>query len=428
MSETWGDLPKSQEDPTTVDQEIDAKIQNHLDDPDAHLEAGQSLQSHKASEIIDHLARSIVTDKIAHGAVTAYEGDSTIKIGDCVVATENGDYDNIADAIAAGHVNIFLKPGTYQLGGRVDIPSGTKIFGISKFNTIIDMAGDDVSFYLVGSFESLVQDVLFEGLSFINCDSACFVGDYIDNITIRDCLFKDNLFAISFSSDHYNGTVGDIYIRNNEFVNSGFIEISSTYNQTESHCFIVENRFIDCDAYCIMTNTINKYEFFYILDNIIQYTSTKTFGYVIDAVNSWICRNRILGGNVGIRASDCNILDNQLNIQNDYGIYLYSDFSNVRGNAIYQVDGGSHAHGIYVNNSDYSTILNNVIDDCSGDGIRIDSSIEVVVNSNAVSSCNKGVYFMTGSNNCICIGNLLKGNATGVSNSGSGNDIAHNQV
>lgn len=62
--ETWGTVPKSQTDPNTIDEEIDDKIQDHLDDPDAHIEAGQSLQSHKASEIIDHIASSIVADKI----------------------------------------------------------------------------------------------------------------------------------------------------------------------------------------------------------------------------------------------------------------------------------------------------------------------------------------------------------------------------
>lgn len=70
MTDTWGELPKSQTDNSTVDQEIDSKIQDHLDDPDAHIETGQSLQSHKASEIIDHLAGSIVNDKLAANSVT----------------------------------------------------------------------------------------------------------------------------------------------------------------------------------------------------------------------------------------------------------------------------------------------------------------------------------------------------------------------
>lgn len=64
MSENWGDLAKSQVDAETIEEAINRLIQAHKDDPDAHLEVGQSLQSHKASEIIDHLANSIVRDKL----------------------------------------------------------------------------------------------------------------------------------------------------------------------------------------------------------------------------------------------------------------------------------------------------------------------------------------------------------------------------
>lgn len=66
---TWGLLPKSQTDDTTIDEEIDLLIQAHDDDENAHLDADQSLQSHRASDIIDHLAESIVQDKILDGEI-----------------------------------------------------------------------------------------------------------------------------------------------------------------------------------------------------------------------------------------------------------------------------------------------------------------------------------------------------------------------
>lgn len=62
--EVWGDKPESQISPRLILEAIADLIANHNDDPDAHLEEGQSLQSHKASEIIDHLANSIVSDKL----------------------------------------------------------------------------------------------------------------------------------------------------------------------------------------------------------------------------------------------------------------------------------------------------------------------------------------------------------------------------
>ena len=64
--ETWGLEQKAQDDPQTIDEAIAAAVLAHEQDPDAHLGAGESLDSHRASEIIDHLAESIVTDKLEH--------------------------------------------------------------------------------------------------------------------------------------------------------------------------------------------------------------------------------------------------------------------------------------------------------------------------------------------------------------------------
>ena len=62
---TWGMLAKSQTDNETIEEAIARLILVHEQDEESHLGVGESLQSHKASEIIDHLASSIVQDKIA---------------------------------------------------------------------------------------------------------------------------------------------------------------------------------------------------------------------------------------------------------------------------------------------------------------------------------------------------------------------------
>lgn len=65
MSEpNWGLLAKSAVDNETVEEAVDRIVQDHDDDPDAHLDATQSLQSHKAAEIIDHIAGSVIADKL----------------------------------------------------------------------------------------------------------------------------------------------------------------------------------------------------------------------------------------------------------------------------------------------------------------------------------------------------------------------------
>lgn len=59
----WGMMPKTQSDNETISEAIDAAIAAHEADSAAHLGAGESLLSHKASEIIDHAVGSIVADK-----------------------------------------------------------------------------------------------------------------------------------------------------------------------------------------------------------------------------------------------------------------------------------------------------------------------------------------------------------------------------
>jgi hypothetical protein len=61
---TWGQLAKSQDDPEKVEEAIARMISEHNADPEAHLGEGGSLRSHKMAEIIDHLARSVVRDKL----------------------------------------------------------------------------------------------------------------------------------------------------------------------------------------------------------------------------------------------------------------------------------------------------------------------------------------------------------------------------
>jgi len=66
----WGMLAKSQTDSETIEEAIARLITAHNANADSHLATGQSLQSHKASAIIDHLALSIVEDKIGDGEIS----------------------------------------------------------------------------------------------------------------------------------------------------------------------------------------------------------------------------------------------------------------------------------------------------------------------------------------------------------------------
>jgi len=87
MSEVWGLLEKSLTDDETINEAINAAIASHEADASAHLGVGESLESHKTSEVIDHLAGSVVADKIGateYVAKTVFDSlDHWVVTGNC---------------------------------------------------------------------------------------------------------------------------------------------------------------------------------------------------------------------------------------------------------------------------------------------------------------------------------------------------------
>lgn len=65
MPEVWGLMPKAQDNDQKIDDAIAAAIANHESDSEAHLGDGESLQSHKAGDILDHRIGSVLFDKLS---------------------------------------------------------------------------------------------------------------------------------------------------------------------------------------------------------------------------------------------------------------------------------------------------------------------------------------------------------------------------
>jgi hypothetical protein len=59
----WGQLAKAQDDSETIEEAIVRLIGEHESDAGAHTGAGESLETHKSQEIVDHPAGSILIDK-----------------------------------------------------------------------------------------------------------------------------------------------------------------------------------------------------------------------------------------------------------------------------------------------------------------------------------------------------------------------------
>lgn len=71
---TWGLLQKSGVDSETIEQAIVRLIAAHNAASTSHLAAGQSLEAHKNSTILDHLEGSVLIDKIEKSGVNVATG------------------------------------------------------------------------------------------------------------------------------------------------------------------------------------------------------------------------------------------------------------------------------------------------------------------------------------------------------------------
>ena len=229
-TETWGNLPKSQISAEQIEAAVNRLIQNHEDDPDAHIEAGESLQSHKASAIIDHVVNSIIEDKISDGEVSAPKLKVAAKVADAIVAASGGDYTTVQAAIAAGKKTIFVNKGTYVLTADIVLAEGISIIGEDKYQVIFDLSGgyqllaDGSTPYTTGSLTAtnnsdviLGASTAFEGNVAIG-DYIFFAGNTYTIIEVTDdthLKIDTNYEGRTFSFLPYfaGGLLGDIHIK-----------------------------------------------------------------------------------------------------------------------------------------------------------------------------------------------------------------------
>jgi hypothetical protein len=120
----WGMLSKAQDDSETIEEAIARLISAHNADESAHLAVGQSLQSHKASEIIDHLALSIIEDKIGDGEVSLQKLTANHRV--IISAFESLDGWTVGgnQVIELGSFTLYTNATTNAYAYAADVPSG----------------------------------------------------------------------------------------------------------------------------------------------------------------------------------------------------------------------------------------------------------------------------------------------------------------
>jgi len=169
MADNWYNLAKNATDPQTIGEAIDSAIDDHNNDPTAHMEAGEVLDIHRENPVIDHPAESVVNDKIevnARGFVAIVDPASD----------ENFDTIEgaIAYAVTVGGGSIYIVPGTHYLSGAIVLPTNIYLVGSSALTTIISgghTSGEYFSIDFTGGdpagkwgFENIAFDNLAGGI------------------------------------------------------------------------------------------------------------------------------------------------------------------------------------------------------------------------------------------------------------------------
>lgn len=150
---TWENLPKSQADNTKIGDDTAAQIAAHNDDPDAHLGPNQALESHRAAVIIDHLAGSVVNDKLRVNArryTAIVDPNSETDFSDPWLACFY--------ASAMGGGDIFFARGSYTFSRDVPIADGTTWYGEGTANTFIDDASGSAIYLNSQPYAQLIGD------------------------------------------------------------------------------------------------------------------------------------------------------------------------------------------------------------------------------------------------------------------------------
>ena len=121
---SWAQMPKSQIEAETIEEAIERIVQEHDDDATAHLGTDQSLEAHKSADIIDHLADSIIEDKIGDGEVSIQKLTATHRIIISAFESLDGWLSGGTKVLELGSLTLKTANTTNAYAYACDVPSG----------------------------------------------------------------------------------------------------------------------------------------------------------------------------------------------------------------------------------------------------------------------------------------------------------------
>ena len=206
----WRNLAKDALDPTTIDGAIDAAIESHNENPDAHFGEGGALESHRNAEIIDHRAESVVNDKLAKLAR---------RFVAIVDPKSESDFETIESAVdyarGIGGGDIFIKAGNHYIGNDIFIPLTVGLYGAGYYESLLisnNVGGNKLSFYdtvSVDSFGGTISSAASGQISF-NIGTI----PWASHVPKPGMIFKVyGLSIVDYEIYNYNSTTGVLTLK-----------------------------------------------------------------------------------------------------------------------------------------------------------------------------------------------------------------------
>lgn len=201
----WGMLSKALDNAQTIDEAITAGIEAHEADSNAHQGAGESLETHRAQDIIDHPAGSVVMDKFPNKRiiVSSFEsldgwekaGNYTIKVGGLTIyTTAVANNKSVVYAIPGGWVGLdWDRNFFWKTVARLNASTSQTVY--------IGVGGSDYVGGYSGAGFKISNGTLYAYHAFLDGGSFNYTTFEITGVTVTDA----HVYAIEY--DVVEGTL-----------------------------------------------------------------------------------------------------------------------------------------------------------------------------------------------------------------------------
>jgi len=400
---TWYALPKKVDDPTTIEEMIDAKILEHNLDPSAHSQSDEALYFHRISQVLDHVNYSIYNIKLH---------PETRPIKAFVDAGGAAEFSDIQSAInyvhALGGGKIFVKEGVYYPRSDIILYSNIDIEGEDNDTVIIDFENSNYQMKAVGTSIYRLRNIHLKNIQVRRCNKegdGAILFKYCDDISVENCKF----YRQGYGTWYF---VFDIAVDN-----CNQVSIDGNYsNQSRVFCYIINSIKVSVRNNFITGNPNEGITGYNVDDLLIQGNFFQNVGaFAIDIDGSHYAR----------------ITDNQIEDAETNGILIgdttYTIGVVVSDNIIKLAAGSDYGILISVNSRD-CIINSNYIEGSVGYGIGLGDADRCIVSNNRITGAETGIYISSYADRTICLGNNLYDCDTKITNNGTNTELGHNII